>query len=338
MDRFETYNKISGKLIVLPDDEIDKITNPNAESEKIKWGVYGTIKIDGINVFYKKIPLSDMFASNQFNTSNLYKIPVNCNYGFGTAGVNPWRELITHIKTSNWVLTKQIENFPLLYHYRIVFDSKKNFETGLSEDLKARFNYPEYHKYLEERANANYKVVMFLEYIPHMLYKIIENNKDYVKTFFPESKKILDFLESNGVLHLDTHWGNYLVDETGKLYLTDFGLVLDKNYELDPNEIIFMEKNKSLGYYYRYESLYVHFMSKLEKINEVTPIQELSDYKKQNRIDRFCLVMDSIDKLNLIIKFPDFYIEMLKASKDKILKLVTLREKIKNITTETVYL
>ena len=71
MDRFDIYNKISEKLVVLSDDVIKKLTNPDAESGKIKWGVYGTINIDGINVFYKKIPLSDMFASNQFNTLSL---------------------------------------------------------------------------------------------------------------------------------------------------------------------------------------------------------------------------------------------------------------------------
>lgn len=336
MNRHELYNKISEKLIVLTDEEINKLTS--IQSDKIKWGVYGTINLDGNDIFFKKLPLSDKFALNQYNTGNLYDIPVNCNYGFGTAGVNPWRELITHIKTSNWVLTKQIENFPLLYHYRIIKDDEQNFETGMSEQLLERFNYKNYHLYLEERAKCKYKIVMFLEFIPSMLYKIIEKDKNYIKEFFPESKKILDFLESNGILHLDTHWGNYLVDSNNKLYLTDFGLVLDKNYDLDENEKLFMDNNKSLPYYYRYESLYVHYTAFIEKNDIISAIPELVDYKKINRIDRFNLILMLIDKINKVVMFPQFYIDALKASKDKILKLVTLREKIKNITTETVYL
>ena len=74
---------------------------------------------------------------------------------------------------------------------------------------------------------------MFLEYIPNMLFRFIDKDINYVKYFFKESTKILDFLQINGILHLDTHWENYLVDDNGKLYLTDFGIVLDKNFDLD---------------------------------------------------------------------------------------------------------
>lgn len=35
----------------------------------------------------------------------------------------------------------------------------------MNEKLLERFNYKNYHIYLEERAEYNYKIVMFLEYI-----------------------------------------------------------------------------------------------------------------------------------------------------------------------------
>ncbi len=111
MNRYEIYNRLSNKLVVLTDKEIQELTNTKSEIKK--QGDYGIIKLENNNIFFKKIPLSEKFAKNQFNTKNLYNISVNCNYGFGTAGINPWRELITNIKTSNWVLTGEIENFPL---------------------------------------------------------------------------------------------------------------------------------------------------------------------------------------------------------------------------------
>lgn len=336
MNRYDLYNKLSDKLVVLTDKEILELTN--IQSERKKWGEHGVIKLAGNNLFFKKLPLSEKFMLNQFNTKNLYNIPVNCNYGFGTAGVNPWRELITHIKTSNMVLTKEIDNFPLLYYYRIIKDDSRNFETGINEKLLERFNFKNYHLYLEDRAKCNYKIVMFLEYIPNMLFKFINNDINYVKYFFKESTKILDFLQTNGVLHLDTHWGNYLVDDNGKLYLTDFGIVLDKNFDLDEKEKLFMKKNKLLPYYYSFESVYVHFSYGIEENNIINNIIDFSNYKKLNRVEQFNVILNLIDKINKFVKYPKFFIDIIKLNKNKIIRLVNLREKIKNIANKTVYL
>lgn len=336
MNRYDLYNKLSNKLVTLTDKELLELTN--IKSEIKKWGDHGVIKLEGNNIFFKKLPLSDKFALNQFNTKNLYNIPVNCNYGFGSAGINPWRELITHIKTSNFVLTRVIENFPLLYYYRIIKDDSHNFETGMNEKLLERFNFKKYHLYLEERAKCSYKIIMFLEYIPNMLFKFINNDINYVKYFFKESTKILDFLQTNGILHLDTHWGNYLVDNNGKLYLTDFGIVLDKNFDLDEKEKLFMKKNKLLPYYYRFESVYVHFSYGIEENNIINNIIDFSNYKKLNRVEQFNVILNLIEKINKILKYPKFFIDIIKLNKNKIIRLVNLREKIKNITNKTVYL
>jgi serine/threonine protein kinase len=336
MNRYDLYNKLSNKLVALTDKELLELTN--IQSEIKKWGDHGVIKLAGNNLFFKKLPLSDKFALSQFNTKNLYNIPVNCNYGFGSAGINPWRELITHIKTSNMVLTKEIDNFPLLYYYRIIKDDSHNFETGMNEKLLERFNFKNYHLYLEERAKCSYKIIMFLEYIPNMLFKFVNNDLNYVKYFFKESTKILDFLQTNGILHLDTHWGNYLVDDNGKLYLTDFGIVLDKNFDLDEKEKLFMKKNKLLPDYYRFESVYVHFSYGIEENDIINNIIDLSNYKKLNRVEQFNIILNLIEKINKILKYPKFFIDIIKLNKNKIIRLVNLREKIKNITNKTVYL
>ncbi len=92
------------------------------------------------------------------------------NYGYDSAGINPWRELIAHQKLSNCVLAREIENFPILYHWRIIKDNERNYEFGSSSKLMERFgNNPNIIKYLDDRANCDYKIIMFLEYIPNIL-------------------------------------------------------------------------------------------------------------------------------------------------------------------------
>jgi serine/threonine protein kinase len=179
---------------------------------------------------------------------------------------------------------------------------------------------------------------MFLEYIPNMLFRFIDKDINYVKYFFKESTKILDFLQINGILHLDTHWENYLVDDNGKLYLTDFGIVLDKNFDLDEKEKLFMKKNKLLPYYYSFESVYVHYTFGMEENYIMNNIIELSNYKKLSRVEQFNIILNLLDKINKIVKYPKFYIDIMKLNKSKIIKLVNLRQKIKNVTNKTVYL
>ena len=70
-----------------------------------------------------------------------------------------------------------------------------------------------------------------------MLYKYIESNSNYLPKYLIQSEKILKFLESQGILDFDAHWENYLVDSNEILYMTDFGLVLDKKFDMSMNEI-----------------------------------------------------------------------------------------------------
>jgi hypothetical protein len=40
--------------------------------------------------------------------------------GVGSAGFGAWRELATHIMTTNWVITGESVNYPMMYHRRIL--------------------------------------------------------------------------------------------------------------------------------------------------------------------------------------------------------------------------
>lgn len=48
------------------------------------------------------------------------------NYGVGSGRFGAFRELLTHTKTTNLVLNEEIENFPLMYHCRIITKNEKS--------------------------------------------------------------------------------------------------------------------------------------------------------------------------------------------------------------------
>ena len=46
--------------------------------------------------------------------------------------------------------------------------------------------------------------------------------KEFLQKNYPEAKKVVEYLEANGLPHNDLHWWNYMVWNDGKLYLIDF--------------------------------------------------------------------------------------------------------------------
>ncbi len=321
--RKKLYNKITHDLIYLNDNQILELTTN--KSKEIKWGETGVINLNGNKVFFKKIPIAKLFYSNQFDTSNLYNLPSCYNYGFGSAGINPWRELDMHFNSTNWVLTGECEHFPLMYHYRIVKDDEKNFQLGDSPKLMERYgNDKNILRYLKDRANCEYKIVCFLEFIPNVLYNYLEQYRDFLPDALEQINLILDFMEKKGVLHTDAHWGNYLVDSNSQVYITDFGLLLDENFNLDPNEKKFFKLNIKLPKYYLAAEVYDNFEYALEQnIKLKKLIDELN--KSEDPIEVVEAIIFSAPTINKLLGLPKIYIDYIKKNKDMILKKKLLK-------------
>ena len=90
-------------------------------------GKSALISIDDTSVFVKKVPLTDLEQLPQhfMSTANLFNLPLGYQYGIGSAGIGSagfgaWRELAAHIMTTNWVITGECANFPIMYHWRIL--------------------------------------------------------------------------------------------------------------------------------------------------------------------------------------------------------------------------
>jgi hypothetical protein len=248
MSRLNKYYEMNTALHYMSTEEI-KFKLSSVASESDGWGENKIIEIGGTKVFVKKIPVAELFAKNKFETANLYDLPMHYNYGIGSAGFSPWRELLLHIKTTNFALTEKIDNFPLLYHYRIIKDNAKEIDTTKIEGQINRWNNDKnIKKYLEDREIATMQIILFFEHIECNLYDALQRKKISYENFLSQAFLIIKFLNKNGILHMDSHDGNYLVDSNGKLYLADFGISIDNKFNLSQDEKNFMENNSSYDY------------------------------------------------------------------------------------------
>ena len=320
MNRQDLYYNLNNKLSFLSNDEIKKIITVKKTDKFKKWGLNKIFELDNNKIFIKAVPVAKLFAENILDSTNLYNLPAYYNYGFGSAGVNPWRELLLHIKTTNWILSKECDFFPLLYHYRIIEDDDNhNIESGLEKKLMDRWNNnKQIEKYLQERINAKYKIVLFLEYIPNVAYKYLEDNPNFVSNFYKQSKNIISFLNKNGILHNDSHLGNYIVDNKGKVYLTDFGLSLDKDFNLDSNEKKFMKMNKKLDIYYTIDNILNNYINNCIYNKKIVEKYQLDKQKNTLEITKYLIDNINIIKNN-ISKISNFQINFIKKNKSLLL-------------------
>lgn len=242
--RREQYFEISSSIAQLNDMQLRSLLDKSESSESSAgWGLNQIISVGQSQVFVKRVPVTDREYGNLFSTSNLYNLPTSYNYGFGSLGFGVWRELITHIKTTHWVLAGEIPNFPLMYHYRIVPAVGQQVDM----DLAQWGNHPNVRRYVLDRAIANRELVLFLEYIPHVLETWLISNPNRLQQALGDLRRAIDFLRAKGIIHFDTHFRNVLTDGQ-QAYLADFGLVLDKSFALTKDEEAFFEKNRFYDY------------------------------------------------------------------------------------------
>jgi hypothetical protein len=214
------------------------------------WGTNHSITVGRTKIFVKRVPVTNIEFDNMFSTRNMYDLPTYYNYGFGSAGLGVFRELVTHIKTTNWVLTGVIETFPLLYHYRIIPYSGVHAVLDLERlrsDVIYWGDHPNIERYLLDRAHATYELVLLLEYIPYTVATWLLDHPRKISMVMADMQATITFLRNNGILHLDTDFFNMLTDGK-RAYLTDFGLALDKRFALTAAEEQFYQQHSEYDY------------------------------------------------------------------------------------------
>jgi hypothetical protein len=246
--RRKRYFELSSRIAQLEPAQVRALFDESEASGG--WGRSQTVEIAGTKVFVKRVPVTDLEYENLFSTRNLYDLPTYYNYGVGSAGFGVFRELVTHIKTTNWVLAGAMATFPLTYHYRIV----PFIGAHADVDMERHRSYVEYWgsnenigRYMLDRANARYELILFLEHIPHVLHPWLCDHPDQLPGILNDLRATVAFLRKNGIIHFDAHFGNVMTDGE-QAYLTDYGLVLDRSFALTLEEQSFFRQNSYYDY------------------------------------------------------------------------------------------
>ncbi len=270
-ERLNTYSEYSERLSGLTDSSLSQLVDSLEDPKNGIAGYSGTLNYNGTLIFLKSIPITDFEqVSENFNsTSNLFDLPLFYQYGIGSTGFGAWRELEAHRMASQWVVKKQSQNFPLLYHWRILPSS--NSKKSTLADLEKSISFWDNHSSIKNRLIAlnetSYELVLFLEYFPMTLNRWLgeqssKGDAPFIGAIEHTDKslsQIIHFMKKNNFIHFDMHFENLLTDEAF-IYVSDFGLAISKQFELSEEEHLFFKQHQN----YDYCSTQMHLLDTIE--------------------------------------------------------------------------
>jgi hypothetical protein len=256
--RIKQYSLVSTSLACLSHEQLKQILADGKPMHEGIGGKSALISIDDTPVFVKKVPLTDLEQLPQhfMSTANLFDLPFGYQYGVGSAGFGAWRELATHIMTTNWVITGECVNFPIMYHWRILPSEPGDININYWGDIEQYCQYWEnsaaIRKRVEDLNKASVHIALFIEYVPQNLrewFKCqIAKGDDSVETavaFVDEHLKATNkHMNTHGLMHFDAHFENILTDGE-RLYLSDFWLALSSKFNLSAAEKEFLKQHQS---------------------------------------------------------------------------------------------
>ncbi len=242
------YSKISTELAHLDDDALCGLLADQPATHG--WGATQTVELAGERVFVKIIPLTDLEHDRTFSTRNHYRLPTFYQYGVGSAGFGAWREIVTHVTTTNWVLEDAIGGFPLTYHFRIVPRPRwlDPPDLGSVDDYVRRWNSNlNIQRYVTERAEGRYTALVFIEHVAYSLWERLSAKPEDTDLIVSQLCDTVSFLRQHDVVHFDAHFNNAMTDGE-HVYLVDFGLVLDSRFDLTTRERAFLQRHSHYDY------------------------------------------------------------------------------------------
>ncbi len=254
--RLAAHGAVSTSLALLSDHELHALVDAAVPLGTGIGGKSALLDVGGTSVFVKRVPLTDLERQpeNVRSTANVFGLPAFCHYGIGGPGFGVWRELAVHTMTTNWVLTGDHEDFPLMYHWRVLPDS-----TPLPEELAdvgktVAFwgGGSEVRRRVEGLQRSSASVALFLEYIPRTLHTWLGEQMDAGGETADRACALVEggleagisFMNARGLLHFDVHFQNILTDGR-RLYFADYGLALSSRFELARDEADFFARHRS---------------------------------------------------------------------------------------------
>jgi serine/threonine protein kinase len=254
----DRYSAISTALTLLSDYQLTRLL---AGAPMVATGIGGSavrLEIEGEPVFAKQIPLTDLEQKpeNVMSTANHFGMPVYSQYGVGSPSFGVWRELAASVMTTNWVLSGQCPNFPLLYHWRVLPGTLPAYaeHEDIEQVVERWHGATGIRDRLHAIANASATVVLFSQYLPHNLRDWLASQQQTgiesaALLLIRDLPSTISFMTANGLHHFDAHPGNILTDGE-RLYLTDFGLATSPRFDLSAPERGFLDlhRNHEQGY------------------------------------------------------------------------------------------
>lgn len=215
------------------------------------------LEVGEVRVFCKMVPLTSLEkdSANHQSTKNLFQLPPYYQYGIGSTGFGAWRELAAHVLTSVWALEGQHEQFPLLYHWRVIqcsdagSDGAEAYEY-LTHPAAAGEDESVIRQRLEALRTARTHIAIFTEHFPITLSQwLLEQLRSdqssasaAVQFVEANSFRAIDFMRRQRFYHFDTHLDNILTDGS-RLYFADFGLAVHGSFDLGKDERNFLEQH-----------------------------------------------------------------------------------------------
>lgn len=260
--RISRWAQVSAALALQSDQELTRLVD---EAEQLATGIGGTtlaFEIEGIRVFAKRLRLTDLERRpwNQLSTRNIFELPTFCQRNVGSVGFGVWRELAANAMTTGWVISRQLESFPLMYHWRVLEGAAAHRAAPLPNELAnvegmvSRWDGSEaMGERLRALAKATASVMIFLEYVPWNLSTWLDRQL----AAGPEAMEAacamvergltvdIPLMNSLGLLHGDAHLGNILTDGH-RLYFVDLGLATSERFALSSDELSYLSHNASL--------------------------------------------------------------------------------------------
>jgi hypothetical protein len=261
-ERISRWARVSAALALQSDQQLARRVD---EAEPLATGIGGTtlaLDIEGVKVFAKRLRLTDLERrpENQLSTRNVFELPTFCQRNVGSVGFGVWRELAANAMTTGWVVSRQLESFPLMDHWRVLEGAASANAAPLPDalaDVEGMVRYWNDAEAMGQRlralAAAKASVMIFLEYVPWDLSTWLDQQlaagpeATAAACAMVEHGLTVDIASMNalGLLHGDAHFGNLLTDGQ-RLYFADLGLATSARFALSPDETNYLSHHASL--------------------------------------------------------------------------------------------
>jgi hypothetical protein len=248
--RLRDHDRRARRLSELTDDELGSLLAFD-RTRPLLWGGACTFELGGEAIFAKRIPLTSMELARVGATDNHHALPLVYHYGVGSRGFGAWRELAITRRLVDWARDGLSAPFPLLAHHRVLAipaGQSRMTAPALAEYVRTWNDDANVQRLAVEREQATQSLILCFEHVPHTLRAWLDAHQSRTGPVLDSVLRAFGILRDQGILHLDAHFENVLIDNDERVYVADFGLAIDGRFDLSQDERAFHEAHRRAHY------------------------------------------------------------------------------------------